>query len=105
MANRATDFTYPAYLSSTGDMYGYITLKPYTSSNKNTIYTGFGYDNYTGSYTTAHSKVGPGTYGIYISASRFRRNNAYLVIEINTCDSNNKFVSGSFAHSILLCHP
>ena len=105
MSNRATDFTYPASLTSTGNMYGYITLKPYKSNNRNTIYTGFGYDNYTGSYTTAHSKVGPGTYGIYLSASRFRRNNAYLVIEINTCDSNDKFVSGSFAHSILLCHP
>ena len=105
MANRATDFTYPASLTSTGNMYGYITLKPYKSNNRNTIYAGFGHDNYTGNYTVAHSKVGPGTYGIYISASNFKRNNAYLVIEINTCDYQDKFVSGSFAHSILLCHP
>jgi hypothetical protein len=86
-------------------MYGYITLKPYKNNNINTIYTGFGYGTYTSSYTVAHRRVGPGTYGIYISASRFKRNNAYLVVEINTLDSSDKFISGSFAHSILLCHP
>lgn len=104
--NKATDFTYPASLTSTGsNVYGYITLKPFLPTNKNTIYVGYGQDNYTGSYSVNAVKYGAVTHGINIPASAFKKNNAYVVIEINTCDRNNKFVSGSYAHSIILRHP
>ena len=104
MANRPTDFTYPESLTSTGDMYGSITLKPYKNDNKNSIYCNFGYGTSANGYSSMHNKVGPGTYSIYISASRFKRANAYLIVRIDTYDKNNKSISESFYHSILLCH-
>ena len=103
MANRATDFTYPSSLTSTGGAVTcYITLKPELSSNRNSIYAAFGYGSNVGSYSLYYNKVGPGTYGITVPASAFNRTNAYMTIQIDSYTSSGTFISGSFAHTIPL---
>lgn len=107
MSNKATDFIHPVEIIGDGKSNALceIVLKPHLATNKNTVYYGLNNGGYTGSYSTAHSKVGPGSYVVSVPASWFNRNNSVLVIEINTNDSNNKFVSGSYAHSMLLYNP
>ena len=107
MSNKATDFIHPVEIIGDGKSNALceITLKPHLATNKNTVYYGLNNGGYTGSYSTAHSKVGPGSYVVSVPASWFNRDNSVLVIEINTNDSNNKFVSGSYAHSMLLYNP
>ena len=103
MANRATDFTYPASLTSTGGAVTcYITLKPELSSNRNSIYAAFGYGSSAGSYSLYYNKVGPGTYGITVPAWAFNRTNAYMTIQIDSYTSSGTFISGSFAHTVPL---
>lgn len=104
--NRATDFIYPHSLTSTGNTINFnITLLPYLPTNRHIVYVGYGQDNYTGKYVIAHNLVGPGTYNINVPSQHFKKNNAYVVVEINTGDKDGKFVSGSFDHTIFLYHP
>lgn len=103
MANRATDFTYPASLTSTGGAVTCnITLKPYSSSNRNSIYVAYGSGSNAGSYSLCYNKVGPGTYSITVPASAFNKTNAYMTIQIDSYTSSGTFISGSFAHTVLL---
>ena len=101
MANRSSDFIYPVSQTSYGSNVACsITLKTAKSTNKNSIYCKL----MNNSFSTYYNKVGPGSYNINISYSWFRRNNAYAVIQVDTYDQYNNFISGSFAHSILLYH-
>ena len=101
MSNRSSDFIYPVSQTSYGSSVACnITLKPHKSTNKNSIYCKLT----TGSFSTYYTKVGPGSYNINMSASWFKRENAYAVVQVDTYDQYNNFVSGSFAHSILLYH-
>lgn len=101
MANRSSDFIYPVSQTSYGSNVACsITLKTARSTNKNSIYCKL----MNNSFSTYYNKVGPGSYNINISYSWFRRNNAYMVVQVDTYDQYNNFISGSFAHSILLYH-
>lgn len=104
LTNKATDVIIPATIVGDGksDVLCELTLKPFLDTNKNTIYRGLLNANGSISYSTVHSKVGPGKYTVTIPASWFNRNNAAVMFEINTCDKNNKFISGSFAQTVLL---
>ncbi len=104
LVNKATDFILPNVVIGDGtiDMLCEMKLKPYLSTNKNSIYRGLADINGNASYSTTHSKVGPGTYNINIPRSWFNRDNASVLFEVSTGDKDNKFISGSFAHSVLL---
>ena len=103
--NRTSDFSYPQSLTSTGgNVACYMTLIPYLSTNKHSIYIAYGTGASTGSYSLTHNKVAPGTHSINIPASYFRTNNRTAVLQVDTYDKNNAFISGSFCHTIFLYH-
>lgn len=103
MSNKSTDFTHPIDLQGDGtiDIICEMKLKPHLQTNKNSIYLALG----NGSLSTKYNKVAPGTYSLTVPRSWFNRNNGYITIQVDTYDANNKFVSGSFSHSILLYNP
>ncbi len=104
LVNKATDFVVPNSILGDGtiDMICEVALKPYLTTNKNSIYRGLTDANGKTSYSTTHSKVGPGTYSVTIPKAWFNRDNGVVLFELSTADKNNGFISGSFAHSVLL---
>ena len=100
MANRSTDFECPVSLTYSSGNYVTCTIKtrPKEAGNLHSIYYKLG----NGSYSNAFAKVKGGTHNINIPKSWFNRNNGILTIQVDSYDSNNKFLSGSFAHSTAL---
>lgn len=102
MANKASDFTYPVSLTSSGStMCCSIVTLAEVSSNKHSIY----YALQNGGFTLFANKGAEGKYNINIPANWFTRNNSYVTLQIDSYDKNNAFLSGSFAHTVLLYHP
>lgn len=103
MANYATDFLYPTSCTrhEARPNYFIIGLKPYKSINKHNIYVTVYRNGSKYSNTTAHSKVGGGNYKIPLSSGAYSTN-AYAVVQIDTYENGTTFVSGSFAHSVII---
>lgn len=108
--NKATDFICPPSVTSYGSNVSVpISFLPYLETNRNTLYYAWQNDPLLQASPTVVNYIkkvtGTITKNLTIPAAHFKTNNAYVTLEVNTCDKNNKFVSGSFGHTMLLYHP
>ena len=107
--NLATDFICPTDVISYGsDVSVPITFVPHLETNRNTLYMAWKSTVMTQPpqvVSNMQKITGSITRNLVIPASYFKIDNAYLTLEVNTCDKYDKFVSGSFGHTILLYHP
>ena len=98
--NKASSFVHPITVSGLGttNMQCEIRIESVNTGNKHTIY----YKLNSNSYSTLSTKVTAGSYYINIPKAWFNNNNNILTVKVDTYDSSNKLLPGSFVHSIPL---
>ncbi len=100
MSNKSSDFSYPTSLTggTCGSVNCTIRTIPCVTTNKHSIYLAL----QNGNYSNKYAQVAHGTYYLSIPQSWFNRTNSYATIQIDTYDRYGSFISGSFAHTVLL---